>query len=75
MFMTHVTNYAVDRLALELFDKLFTFVQEWTNIQLVSDSPLTLGRKYFEIFPEDKTPFWTVSGSVGCMNRDVPRMI
>ena len=59
--MTHMTNYASDRLALELFDKLFTFVRDWTNIKLVSGPPLTLGRTYFDIFPEDKMPFWTVS--------------
>ena len=59
--MTHVTNYAVDRLALELFNKLFHFVHNWTNIQLVSGPPLTLGKTYFDIFPEDKMPFWTVS--------------
>lgn len=59
--MTHVTNYAVDRLAPELFEHLFDFVQRWTNLNLVSGPPLTLGKIYFDIFPEDNMPFWTVS--------------
>ena len=59
--MTHVTNYAVDRLALHLFDRLFHFVQHWTNLKLVTGPPLTLGKRFFDIFPEDKMPIWTVS--------------
>ena len=59
--MTHVTNYAHDRLALVLFDALFRFVQKWTQLKLIADRPLNLGRKYFEIFPQDKMPVWTVS--------------
>ena len=31
------------------------------NIQLISGPSLTLGKAYFDIFPEDKMLFWTVS--------------
>ena len=59
--MTHVTNYATDRLGLVLFKSLFEFVTEWTRLELFTARPLTLGQKYFEIFPEDRLPVWTVS--------------
>ncbi len=59
--MTHVTNYATDRLALNLFKQLFQFTLTYTNIKLLTDKPLNLGKRYFEIFPEDKVPLWTVS--------------
>ena len=59
--MTHITNYAIDRLAIQLFDHLFRFVQDWTNLKLLTGPPLTLGKVYFDTFLEDKMPFWTVS--------------
>ena len=59
--MTHVTNYAQDRLALHLFTELLHFVSDCTQLQLASDQPLALAREYFNIFPEDKLPLWTVS--------------
>lgn len=62
IFMTHVTNYANDRLAPYLFQHLFKFVTRWTKLELLSGRPLTLGQTYFSLFPEDKEPVWTVSG-------------
>jgi hypothetical protein len=32
----------------------------WTNLQLKQITPLELGIKYFEMFPEDKEPVWQV---------------
>ena len=61
VFMTHITNYAMDRVALTLFDHLFKFVDRWTNIKLQTARPTALAKKYFETFPEDKYPLWTVS--------------
>ena len=61
MFMTHTTNYAIDRVALPLFEHLFKFVRRWTNIQLQTERPMALAKRYFEIFPEDRYPLWTVS--------------
>ena len=61
IFMTHIENYARDHLASVLFRALFEFIQQWTLLELKVGPPLTLGRKYFEIFPEDKNPVWTVS--------------
>ena len=59
--MTHVTNYATDRLAIHLFNELFNFTTTWTNLKLATDRPLNLGRRYFKLFPEEKLPVWTVS--------------
>lgn len=59
--MTHSGNYARDHLASELFTLLFDFIRKWTQIELVTDTPINLANTYFEIFPEDKQPMWTVS--------------
>lgn len=61
IFMTHTPNYSRDRLSPFLFESLFKFVAHWTKLELHSAQPLTLGKKYFSIFPEDKVPLWTVS--------------
>lgn len=60
IFMTHITNYATERLAPQLFTALFQFTHTWTNLELSTDLPLSLGKRYFEIFPEDKVPLWGV---------------
>ena len=59
--MTHSSNYASDRLALLLLQSLFKFVKQWTKLQLLTNSSVNLGNKFFEVFPEDKSPLWTVS--------------
>ena len=59
--MTHSGNYASDRLAVVLLQSLFKFVKQWTKLQLLTNSSINLGNKFFEIFPEDKSPLWTVS--------------
>lgn len=58
--MTHSTNYAKDRLALELFESLFQFIKQWTKLQLKTNSSVNLAKAYFQMFPEDRTPLWTV---------------
>ena len=59
VFMTHMTNYANDRLGLFLFKNLFEFISKWTNIELVSLPPFKLAHKYFELYPENQKPIWT----------------
>ena len=59
--MTHYNNYATDRLALILFDEVFKFLNQWTKLKLMVDTPVNIARKYFEIFPEDAVPLWRVS--------------
>lgn len=59
--MTHMTNYANDRLAPYLLKKLVKFVQRWTNLKLVSAPPKQLADIYFNVFPEEVTPVWQVS--------------
>ena len=58
IYMTHMGNYANDRLALYTFESVIKFVKCWTNLQLKQITPLELGIKYFEMFPEDKEPVW-----------------
>ncbi|KAK3588977.1 hypothetical protein CHS0354_043147 [Potamilus streckersoni] len=58
VFMTHQSNYANDRLALYTFESAIKFVQCWTNLQLKQVPPLELAIKYFEMYPEEKTPIW-----------------
>ena len=53
-------NFANDRLALYTFESVIKFVKCWTNLQLKQITPLELGIKYFEMFPEDKEPVWQV---------------
>ena len=60
LFMTHTINFAKDRLALVLFDALFQFTYQYTNLQLLTASPLQLAEEYFRIFPEQQYPVWTV---------------
>ena len=59
VFMTHMTNYANDRLAIFVFKKLFEYATKWTNLQFKSLEPVPLAEKYFELYPDFKEPIWT----------------
>lgn len=59
--MTHYNNYGSDRLALELFKTAFSFLKQWTQLDLVYDQPTQLAQYYFKMFPEDRVPLWSVS--------------
>lgn len=59
--MTHFQNYGNDRLALYTFTNVIKFIQRWTNLRFMSLPPLELGKKYFELFPDDVEPLWGVS--------------
>ncbi|CAL8075948.1 unnamed protein product [Calicophoron daubneyi] len=50
VFMTHLTNYKGDRLALYVFDGLFRFIQAWTNLELFTAKPSDLAELYEERF-------------------------
>ncbi|XP_028415525.1 bifunctional heparan sulfate N-deacetylase/N-sulfotransferase 4-like [Dendronephthya gigantea] len=58
IFMTHLSNYGNDRLALYTFTNVIKFIQCWTNLRLMSLPPLELGKKYFELFPGEVEPVW-----------------
>ncbi|XP_002739829.1 bifunctional heparan sulfate N-deacetylase/N-sulfotransferase-like [Saccoglossus kowalevskii] len=58
IFMTHLSNYGNDRLALYTFKSVIKFVQCWTNLQFISIPPLELANKYFSLYPEEKDPIW-----------------
>ncbi|CAH8870453.1 unnamed protein product [Trichobilharzia szidati] len=50
IFMTHLVNYGNDRLALYVFNTVFEFISNWTNIKLVTSSPLELADIYIDRF-------------------------
>lgn len=61
VFMTHMTNYANDRMAIYLFENTFKFFSCWTNLKFLSLNPYQTVKKYFELNPEYYEPVWTVS--------------
>ncbi len=71
IYMTHMTNYGSDRLALYTFDKVVTFVQTWTNIKLRAEKPVKLAQKYFEFSPQEKEPLWTVSNLQNLLDKTI----
>lgn len=58
IFMTHMSNYGNDRLALYTFESVVKFLRCWTNIRLSSTAPLQLGEIYFKLHPEEVDPVW-----------------
>ena len=61
IFMTHLSNYGNDRLALYMFESAIKFVECWTNLKLKQVTPIEMGMKYFDMFPEESDPVWRVS--------------
>ena len=60
--MTHACNYGFkERLAIHLFTNVTNFIEKWTNIKLLSDKPVELAKRYFDLFPRHAEPLWTVS--------------
>jgi heparan sulfate N-deacetylase/N-sulfotransferase NDST2 len=59
IFMTHMTNYANDKLALYLFENLFGVLAKWTHLRFISLAPVDLAQKYFELNPREVEPVWT----------------
>lgn len=58
--MTHMSNYALDRLSIYTFKELFQFIKKWTHLDMMTDSPIILAQFYFELFPEERNPLWEV---------------
>lgn len=58
IFMTHMSNYGSDRLALYTFESVIKFIRCWTNLKLSSAPPLQLGETYFKLHPEESDPVW-----------------
>lgn len=61
VFMSHMSNYGNDRLALYTFESVIKFLHCWTNLRVFSAPPLQLAEKYFQMFPEETDPVWGVS--------------
>ncbi|XP_059162378.1 bifunctional heparan sulfate N-deacetylase/N-sulfotransferase 3-like [Physella acuta] len=59
IFMTHMSNYANDRVAIYAFERVFEFVLKWTNLRLLSPPPLEIARRYFAMYPQEMDPVWT----------------
>ena len=60
IFMTHLSNYGNDRLALFTFENVVKFVTHNTNLRLHGDSPANLAKRYFDMFPSERVPLWRV---------------
>ncbi|XP_024083430.1 bifunctional heparan sulfate N-deacetylase/N-sulfotransferase isoform X2 [Cimex lectularius] len=58
IFMSHMSNYGNDRLALYTFESVIKFLRCWTNLKLTSAPPLALAEKYFNMYPEEADPVW-----------------
>lgn len=58
IFMTHMSNYGSDRLALYTFESVIKFLRCWTNIKLTSAPPQQLGEIYFQLHPEESDAIW-----------------
>lgn len=58
IFMTHMSNYGSDRLALYTFESVIKFLKCWTNIKLSSAPPLQLAETYFKLHPDEIDPVW-----------------
>ncbi|KAH9503172.1 Bifunctional heparan sulfate N-deacetylase/N-sulfotransferase 2 [Bulinus truncatus] len=59
MFMTHMSNYANDRLAIYAFENVIQFVANWTNLRLLSPPPVEIGRRYFQMYSQEINAVWT----------------
>ncbi|KAL4239231.1 Bifunctional heparan sulfate N-deacetylase/N-sulfotransferase 1 [Mactra antiquata] len=58
IFMTHLSNYGNDRLALYTFECVIKFVQCWTNLKLQQKTPMEHAIQYFDMFPNEQDPIW-----------------
>ncbi|XP_039293526.1 bifunctional heparan sulfate N-deacetylase/N-sulfotransferase [Nilaparvata lugens] len=58
VFMSHMSNYGNDRLALYTFESVIKFLRCWTNLKLSSAPPVVLAEKYFQMFPDEADPIW-----------------
>lgn len=67
IFMTHLSNYGNDRLALYTFESMVKVIRCWTNLQLKTLPPTQLADKYFEMYPDEEDPIWRVGGD-GCFH-------
>ena len=71
IFMTHMSNYGNDRLALYTFETVVKFIQTWTNLKLMSIPPVELAQLYFTMYPQEKNPIWTVGNYFLHIIRDI----
>ncbi|RNA25299.1 bifunctional heparan sulfate N-deacetylase N-sulfotransferase 1 [Brachionus plicatilis] len=59
IFMTHMTNYGNDRLALFVFKNLFKFLIKRTNLKFSFKPALQLAIDYFNFHKDEVQPTWT----------------
>ncbi|XP_055863216.1 bifunctional heparan sulfate N-deacetylase/N-sulfotransferase 3-like isoform X3 [Biomphalaria glabrata] len=59
IFMTHMSNYANDRLAIYAFDNVLQFVSNWTNLRLLALPPVEMARRYFQMYTQEINAVWT----------------
>lgn len=71
IFMTHLSNYGNDRLALLVFDSLTKYLQCWTNLKLSCEHPTDLAERYFNMYPDEVEPVWQVM-FLSCLTNVAP---
>lgn len=59
--MTHMSNYATDRLAPFAFESVLRMLTCYTNLRFKTRNPTELADRYFRMYPQEQTPLWTVS--------------
>ncbi|XP_048590221.1 bifunctional heparan sulfate N-deacetylase/N-sulfotransferase 4 [Nematostella vectensis] len=58
IYMTHMSNYGSDRLALHTFENVIKYLQCWTNLRIQTEHPVALADRYFDMYPAEKEPLW-----------------
>lgn len=58
--MTHQPNYTKDRLAQYTFERVLQFIRCWTNQELKAVRAEMMAQLYFEHYPNERLPLWTV---------------
>lgn len=59
IFMTHMTNFANDRLGIFVFKNLFKYFKQKTNIKFIFKLPTQLAIDYFNYNRDEIEPIWT----------------
>ena len=58
--MTHSFNYGGDRIANHVILKSFEFLNQWTNLEFVTEEPMAVGSEYFRRYPDERVLKWQV---------------
>ena len=75
-FMTHMPNYAFDRLSPYTFESVLSMLKCWTNLRFETASPTEMAKIYFDqMYPDEKVPVWGVSQLFFFLFRSIRQII